>query len=76
MLSSLNQWLPQTYNQTDRIQGMARYMNREGSNSEGMTLLLIFAGMLAVILVLRTLAARNRKKQRAALEKRMAKKKP
>lgn len=65
------QWL--TYNQTDRIQGMARYMNQDGSSYELMTLLMIVAGMLAVILVLKFIADHNQRKREKALRARMAK---
>jgi flagellar biosynthesis/type III secretory pathway M-ring protein FliF/YscJ len=74
MLSSINPFLPQTYNQTDRIQGMARYMNQDGANSELMTLLLIFAGMLTVILILRMIARNNQRKRQEALKQRLEKK--
>ena len=75
MISSIFHLLPQSYNQSDRIQGMARYMNQDGASGEGMTLLLIFAGMLSVILVLKWVAAHDRKKREAALRQRLAKKK-
>jgi hypothetical protein len=74
MFNRFNQLLPQSYNQTDRIQGMARYMNQDGANSEVMTLLLIFAGMLTVILILRMVARHNQRKREAALKKRMEQK--
>lgn len=74
MLSLINSFLPQTYNQTDRIQGMARYMNQDGANSELMTLLLIFAGMLTVILMLRMVARHNQRKRQEALKQRLEKK--
>ena len=72
VLSNLN---VQGYNQTDRIQGMARYMNREGASSEVMTLLLIFAGMLTVVLLLKMVASHAQKKREAMLRQKLAKKK-
>jgi hypothetical protein len=75
MLNGLSHLLPSSYNQSDRIQGMARYMNREGANSEVMTLLLIFAFMLSVILLLKFVSGINEKKRKEALRKRMEKRK-
>ncbi|WP_196157533.1 hypothetical protein [Reinekea sp. G2M2-21] len=75
MLTGITHLLPRSYNQTDRIQGMARYMNGEGSSSELMTLLLIFAGMLGVILVLKMISAHSQRKREAQLRKKLAQKK-
>lgn len=68
-------WLPQTVNQTDRIQGMARFMNSDGSSFEVMTLLLILAGMVTLILILKGISSYNQKKREKQFQKRQAKKK-
>ncbi len=61
--------------QTDRIQGLARFMNKDGSSTELMNLLLVFAGMLSIVLVLRWISAHNQKKREAELRRRLKAKK-
>ncbi|WP_154650978.1 hypothetical protein [Reinekea blandensis] len=53
----------QVVNQTDRIQGMARYMNSEGASSEIMNVLLFLAVMVSVVLILRMVHRHHQKKQ-------------
>lgn len=65
----------QAYNQTDRIQGMARYMNQDGASAELMTLGIIFAGMVALILVLKMISSHSQRKREEALRQKLAKKK-
>lgn len=79
-------------NQSDRITGMARWINTQNQNSQYIDLALIFSGAVVLILLLRTISKRQaaeakaRKlviaKRKAAAEKErnhknaMAKKKP
>lgn len=63
--------LPMTSIQTDRIQGMARYMNRDGASTEWMTLGLIFIGMVALIIGLKLVASHKARKHEAALRARL-----
>ncbi len=73
-MSVLLTWiLPQNSIQSDRIQGMARYMNGDGAAYEWFSLGAIFVGMFAVIMGLKFAANRNSRKQEEALRKRMAK---
>jgi flagellar biosynthesis/type III secretory pathway M-ring protein FliF/YscJ len=65
----------QAFNQTDRIQGMARYMNQDGASAELMTLAIIFAGMVALIFVLKMVSSHNQRKREEALRKKLAKRK-
>lgn len=63
----------QVVNQTDRIQGMARYMNDAGSSMEVMSVLVVLAGMITVVLLLRAVHRREQKKRATAREARKAK---
>ncbi|WP_132701299.1 hypothetical protein [Reinekea marinisedimentorum] len=49
--------------QSDRIQGMAKYMNEAGSSFEAGTVLLFFGGMLAVVLVLKIIYSIKKSKE-------------
>lgn len=62
----------QTFNQTDRVQGIARYMNADGASVDWMALLAIFLGMATVILLLKFASNRAEKKRIEAMKKRMA----
>jgi len=75
MLREFSHLMPSVYNQTDRIQGMARYMNKDGSSSEWMNLALIFAGMLTIILILKMVARAGQKKREKEKRIKAAKKK-
>lgn len=55
--------------QTDRIQGMARYMNEGGSSLELGTIFMFLGGMLGVIIFLRIIFAfKKAKEKKLALE--------
>lgn len=71
--SGINRLPIQVVNQTDRIQGMARYMNDAGSSTEVMSLLVVLAGMIIVVLLLRAVHRRGQKKRAMALAARKAK---
>jgi hypothetical protein len=45
-----------TLDQSERIQGMARYMNESGSSSELNTLLYLLGGFMVIILLLKGVA--------------------
>ena len=64
--------LPLTSIQSDRIQGMARYMNTDGASANWVALGLIFIGMVAVIIGLKWVANHNARKQEEALRERLA----
>ncbi|MEJ2044470.1 MAG: hypothetical protein P8X74_04975 [Reinekea sp.] len=66
--------LPMTSIQSDRIQGMARYMNRDGASTELVTLGLIFIGMVALIISLKMVANYKARKHEAALRARLERK--
>lgn len=55
-LTDLFRPLPQI-DQTDRIQGMARYMNEGGASSEWLSILIFLGVMFAVIILLKIIAA-------------------
>ena len=63
--------MPGLFNQTDRIRGMASYMNSDGASSEWFTLLTIVTGMVLLILVLKIYAGHKRKLREQALRKKM-----
>lgn len=56
----------QVVNQTDRIQGMARYMNDAGSSTELWSLLIILVGMVTVVLLLRAIYRKGEQKRAQA----------
>lgn len=67
--------MPQSINQTDRIQGMSRWMNDAGSSTEVMSLLMFVAFIVATVMALKLVAANNERKREAALKKKLAAKK-
>jgi preprotein translocase subunit SecG len=54
----LNMFLP-TLEQRDRIQGMAQFMNSDGSSTEFMKLLYIIGGFLVLLLVLKVVGSKQ-----------------
>ena len=66
-------WLP-SLDQSDRIQGMANYMNTDGAAIEWTTLFFIFAGLVGVVLMLKSIAAYNRQKHEIELRRKLAQK--
>lgn len=67
-LTQFFQLLPRV-DQTDRIQGMARYMNEGGSSFETESVLLFFGGMMAVVLALKIIySIKKAKEERLRLE--------
>ncbi|WP_320823999.1 hypothetical protein [Reinekea sp.] len=54
------------YDQSDRIQSMALYMNQGMASGEWLTLLFIFGGMLGIVLLLKIVASANRHKSEQA----------
>lgn len=57
-----------TINQTDRIQGMALYMNNEGAEIAWFPLTMIFFGMVLVVLLLKLFAERRERERKEAFE--------
>lgn len=54
----LKMFLP-TLDQRDRVQGMAQFMNSDGSSTELMKLLYIVGGFLVLLLVLKFVGSRQ-----------------
>lgn len=64
--------LSATVNQTDRIQGMARWMNNEGSSFQLVPLLFFILFILTVVILLRYVAARGRRRRMAEAARKLA----
>lgn len=64
-----------TVNQTDRIHGMARYMNNQGAEIAWFPLIMIFSGMVLVVLLLKLFAERKARERKEAFEALQARRK-
>lgn len=57
----LGMFLP-TIDQRDRIQNMSQFMNSDGSSLEFMTLLMLVAGFLVLVLILKRVGEKQQSK--------------